>query len=89
MGNLHRSKRLGLGAMAMIATAAGAGAVGAFAIGALAIRWLAIQRVVIDAAEFKSPAIQDLPVTRLRAAEVIVSDSLNLPGSNAERSFSG
>jgi hypothetical protein len=84
MKDLHSSKNLGFSGVAMIATAIGAVAVGAFAIGALAIRRLAIGRVVIDSAEFKSPKIQDLTVTRLRAAEVNVSDSLNLPGGDVD-----
>jgi hypothetical protein len=71
----------------MIGTAIGAVAVGAFAIGALAIGRLAI-RVVIDCAKLKSLEIQDLTVTRLRAAEVTVSDSLNLPGGDVDRKFS-
>ena len=59
----HRSSEpLGLRGVAVIATAIGAVAIGAFAIGALAIR-----RVVIDSDEFKSLAIRDLTVTRLRA----------------------
>ncbi|SRR5712692_7413170 len=82
------SQSLGFRGVAMIATAIGAVAVGAFVIGALAIRRLAIRRVVIDSAEFKSLQIRDLTVTRLRAAEVTVSDSLKLPGSNVDPKIS-
>jgi len=49
---------------------------------------LAIRRVSIGSAEFKSLAIQELTVTRLRAAEVTVSDSLKLSGSNVDRKIS-
>ena len=84
--HLESPRHLGLGGVAMLATAIGAVAVGAFAIGALAIGRLKIRRVIIDGAEFKSLEIHDLTVTRLRAAEVIVSDSLKLPGSNVDRS---
>jgi hypothetical protein len=79
MKELRSSKSLGFRAAAMIAAAIGAVAVGAFAIGALAIGRLAIRRVLVESAEFKSLTIQDLTVTRLRAAEVIVSDSLKAP----------
>ena len=75
------SKSLGFRGLAMTATAIGAVAVGAFAIGALAIPRLAIRRVVVDSAKFKSLEIEELTVTRLRAAEVTVSDSLKLPES--------
>ena len=51
--------------------------------GTFATIWrLAIRRVLVDTAEFKSFNIQDLTVTRLRAAGVNVSDSLKLPRSN-------
>jgi hypothetical protein len=56
MMGLHRSKRLDLRSLAMIATAIGAVAAGAFAIGALTIRRLAIRRVLIECGEFKSLA---------------------------------
>ncbi len=48
-------------------------------------RPLAIRRLVIENAKFKSLEIQDLSVKRLRAAEVIVSDSLMLPLGNEDR----
>jgi hypothetical protein len=82
MKDLNRSKRQDLRGLAVIATAIGAVAIGAFAIGALSIRRLAIRRVFIECGEFKTLAIQDLTVTRLRAAEVTVSDSLKLPETN-------
>ena len=47
-----------------------------FAIGALAIGRLAICRVLVESAEFQSVTIQHLTLTRLRAAEIIVSDSI-------------
>jgi hypothetical protein len=72
-----------IGAVAVGAFAIGAVAVGAFAIGALTIRRLAIRGVVGTSAKFKSLEIQDLAVKRLHAAEVIVTDSLKVPGSNA------
>ena len=61
---------------------------GTFAIGALAIGRLAIRRLSVESAKFKSLEIQDLAVTRLRAAEVIVCDSLKLPGSNGDHKIS-
>jgi hypothetical protein len=78
MKELRSSKSLGFRGVAMIATA----------IGALTIRRLAIRRVLIGSAEFKSLEIQDLTVTRLRAAEITVSDSLQLPGSNVNHQIS-
>jgi hypothetical protein len=44
---------------------------------------LAIGNVLVGSAEFKSLRIQELTVTRLRAAEVTVTDPLELPGSGA------
>jgi len=76
--------RAGVRGVVMLATAFGAVAVGAFAIGALAIRRLAISRVVVGRAKFKSLEIEELTVTRLRAGEVTVSDSLKLPESNVD-----
>ena len=81
-GLFYSSKSLSFRWVAIMATAIGAGAVGAFAIGALAIGRLKIRRVLIDRAEIKSLEIQDLTVRLLRAADVNVSDSLNLPGGN-------
>lgn len=75
MEKIRASKSVGFGGMARIATA----------IGALAIRQLAIGRISVGRAEFESLAIQDLTVTRLRVAEVTVTDSLKLPGSNVDR----
>jgi len=43
---------------------------------------------LIESAKFKSLEIQDLTVTRLHAAEVTVSESLKLPGSNVDRKIS-
>jgi hypothetical protein len=88
MGKIRTSKFLGFGGVAMIAAAIGAVAVGAFAIGALAIGRLAIRRIQVESAKFKSLEIEDLTVTRLHAAEVIVRDSLKLPGSNVDHKLS-
>jgi hypothetical protein len=63
----------------LIAMAAGAAAVGALAIGALIIGRLSIRRVSIDRADLKSLAIDDLTVTHLRAREVTVIESIQLP----------
>ncbi len=76
-----------LPALAMIATGIGAIAVGAFAIGALAIGRSAIRRVQIENAKLKSLGIGDLTVSRFRAREVIVSDSLELPQKSSQPSF--
>ena len=64
MKDSTRSNDLSFRGVAMVATAIGA---------------LAIGRVVIGRAELKSLEIQDLTVKRLHAAEVVVSDSLQLP----------
>jgi hypothetical protein len=88
MKDQHSSQNPNFRGVAMIATAIGAVAVGAFAIGALAIGRLAIRRIVIDSAKLKSLEIQDLTVTRLRAADVTVSGSLNLPESNPDPKIS-
>jgi hypothetical protein len=74
MKDLRSPQFLSFRGVAMIATA----------IGALAIGRLAISRVAIDSAKLKSLEIQDLTVTRLHAAEITVSDSLKLPGSNVD-----
>jgi hypothetical protein len=71
--------------LALMAAAAGAVAVGAIAIGALAIGRLAIRNAVVGSAKFKSLKIEDLTVARLRAGEVTVSGSLNLPAANVHR----
>ena len=87
MNHERNSESLGFRGVAIIASAIGAVAVGAFAIGALAVGRLAIGRLVIENAKFKSLEIQDLSVKRLRATEVIVSDSLALPpGTGIEKS---
>ena len=56
----------------------GAFAISALAIGALAIGRMKIRLLIIDGAEIKSLEIHDLTAKRLHAAEVNVSDSLNL-----------
>src|ERR1700690_4956 len=84
MPEIRNRKALSTGGVAMIATAIGAVAVGAFAIGALAIGRLAIRRLSVERAQLKSLEIEDLTVRRLRAAEVVVSDSLTLPANNAD-----
>ncbi len=88
MKELGRSQGPTARAVAMIATAVGAVAVGAFAIGALAIGRLAIRRIVIDSAELKNLRIEDLTVIRLRAAEVVITDSLEVPGNDVQRKAS-
>ena len=67
MKDQPNSRDLGLRGVATIAGAMGAVVIGAFAIGALMIRRLAIQ------------GLEELTVTRLRAADVAVSDTLKLP----------
>jgi hypothetical protein len=52
------------------------------AIGALAIGRLAIKRIAIENTKLAHVEIRDLVVTRVHAREVIVSDSLQLPGSS-------
>jgi hypothetical protein len=86
MKGLTRTTNLSLRGVAMMATAIGAIAVGAFAIGALAIGRLAVRRIIVESAKLKSVEIEDLTVTRLRAVEVTVSDSLELPGDETARS---
>lgn len=76
------SKSLGFRGVAIIAAAMGAVAVGALAIGALAIRRLAIGRIVVSSAEFGSLKVHDLTVTRLHAAAIDGSESMNLPESD-------
>jgi len=87
MKEIRSSKSLGSRG-AMIATAIGAVAVGAFAIGAFAIGRLASRRVLVESAKLKFLEIGDLAVTRLRAAEVTVSDSLKLPRGNGDHRIS-
>jgi hypothetical protein len=43
---------------------------------------------LIERAKFKSIEIEDLTVKRLHVAEVTVSDSLKLSGSNVDRKTS-
>jgi hypothetical protein len=83
MKDQHNSRKQRISGVALIATACGAVAVGAFAIGALAVGRLAIGCLTIDSAKLKSLEIGDLTVKRLRAAEIAVSDSLELPESGA------
>ena len=66
-------------AIANGAVAIGALAIGAFAIGALAIGRLVVRHIAVERAKFKCLEIEDLCVTRLRVAEVTVSDSIKLP----------
>lgn len=79
MKERNSSKAIAFRGVAMTATAIGAVAVGAFAIGALAIGRLAIRRLLVERVKFKSLEIEELTVTRLRAGEVTVSESLKLP----------
>ena len=76
---------LRLSGVAIIAAAFGAVAVGAFAIGALSVGRLAVRRILVGDAKFKSLEIQDLMVTRLHAAEIFVSESVQLPAGDAGR----
>src|SRR5580704_18077473 len=75
---MKRNETLSLRRLALIATSIGTLTVGVFAIGALAIGRLAIRRVRIESAQLKSLEIGELTVSRLRARQVIVSDSLEL-----------
>ena len=79
MSEDRNQQSLGLRGAAIIGAAIGALAVGAFAIGALAIRRLAIQRVAVERAKFKSLEIEELTVKHLRAGDVTVSGSIELP----------
>lgn len=79
MDEIRSSKSMKLRGVTAIAIATGAVAIGAFAIGALAIGRLAIRHIAVERAKFKCLEIEDLCVTRLRVAEVTVSDSIKLP----------
>jgi hypothetical protein len=83
MKDSRSPRSLDLRGVAMIATAIGAVGVGAFAIGRLVIR-----RLSVENAKFKPLDINDLTVTRLHAAEVTVSHSLDLPGGDTDRRIS-
>ena len=74
------------GASAVGALALGSLALGAFAVGAVAIYRLAIRRLAIGESRIGSLKIGNLEVGRLSAAEIVVSDSLQLPpGTNPAR----
>jgi hypothetical protein len=88
MKEIRISKSLSFGGIALGATAIGAFAIGALAIGAFAIGRLVIRRVVVESAKLRYFEIEDLTVTRLHAAEITVSDSLKLPGSDVSRDIS-
>ena len=66
--------------IATLAVAAGFVAVSAFAIGRLSIRRLKIRN-----ASVKSLDIQDVNVKRLRVDELVVTDSLKIPGAGGSR----
>jgi hypothetical protein len=66
-----------------IAFALGFVAAGSVAIGALAIRRLAIRQLAVDRAALKSLTIGTLTVKHLRAGDVTVSGSLELPPASA------
>jgi hypothetical protein len=90
MGEVRSLRSLGLGgaavgAIALGTVALGAVAVGAGAIGALTIWRLAIRRMAVDRASFRALDIHELTVTRIRAGDITVSRSLELPGG-ADRS---
>jgi hypothetical protein len=81
------SKSMSLGGLTMIATAMGAVAVGAFAIGAFAIGRLAVGRLVVGNVKFKSVEIETLSVSRLRAADVTVTNSVKLPVRDVDQNL--
>jgi hypothetical protein len=82
---IRKSESAGMRGVAIMAAAIGATAVGALAIGALAIGRLAIGHVAVGSVKLKKLEIEELTVRRLRAGEVIVSESLELPEGNLER----
>ena len=89
MNSKSRSPRgAGLVATAIGAVAIGAVAVGAFAIGALAVGRLAIRRMTIESARFRSLEIEDVTVARLHAREVVITNSLALPGNDIHQQLS-
>jgi hypothetical protein len=45
----------------------------------------AVRRILVGDAKFKSLKIQELTVTRLHAAEIFVSESVQLPAGDAGR----
>lgn len=69
--------------MALIATAIGATAIGAFAIGALAIGRLLIRNLSVDRAKLCHLEIGDLDMSRLRARNLVVTDSLEIPSQRS------
>ena len=88
MNDAEKPRGLSFRGVAIIGTAVGAVAVGAFAIGVLAIGRLAVRHFAIESAKLKSLEIEELSVKRLRAVKVTVSDSIELPESNAGRDSS-
>jgi hypothetical protein len=66
------------------AVALGSVAVGAFAVGALVVGRLLIRHLRVDRGSFKSLDIQELTVRRLRAAEMTVTQTLQLPDGRPE-----
>jgi hypothetical protein len=77
MKERDRSQGVALTGMAAIGAAFGALAVGALAIGALSVGRMVVRRFLVGDAKFKSE-IQDLKITRLHAAEIIVDTPLQL-----------
>ena len=76
---LQESSSRAFRGIAALAAAVGFVAVSAFAIGRLSIR-----RLKIRSASVRSLDLQDLSVKRLRVGELIVQDSLKLPGTVGE-----
>jgi len=84
MKERDRPQGRALPGMAVIGAAFGAVAVGAFAIGALSVGRMVVRRFLVGDAKFKSLEIQDLKVTRLHAAEIIVDTPLQIPTSGGQ-----
>ena len=86
MAELIRTESLGVRKVVLGAAAAGAFAMGAIAfsalaIGALAVGRMALGRVAVGKTKFKSLELDDLTMKRLRASEISITDSLDLPSS--------
>jgi hypothetical protein len=76
-----RPSGLALTGMAAIGAAFGAVAIGALAIGAVSVGRMVVRRFLVGDAKFKTLEIQDLRVTRLHAAEIIVDTPIQLPSA--------
>jgi hypothetical protein len=71
--------------LGLLAAAMGACAFGVAAIGVLVVRRVAIRHLKIDRTELRSVEIEDLTVARIRAKEVVVTGSLQLPKPESQR----